>query len=284
MKKILGLAVAAMMVMAMVGAGTWAFFSDTETTTANILSAGTMDLQIGGGGVIHGSVSDVAPGDGEPTNPVSASVTLTKAGTVAGELDIDFDTSVTNVAGAGGTQYEGGSGELGAQLLIALYMDIDQSGTWNTGDITLKSDSTKSSFATTITGTADSGSTTTLVHSTLTQADDFFNGMILEITSGTGSGQARLITDFVQSSNTVTVTDAFSVALDNTSVYSITNLQWDAVDDFQSASWDDIYTGNMGAVDDFFVLYRVPTSVGNDIQGDSVNFTIDFVLEQPAAD
>ena len=35
MKKILGLAVAALLVMGLVGGGTWAYFSDTETSTGN---------------------------------------------------------------------------------------------------------------------------------------------------------------------------------------------------------------------------------------------------------
>ncbi len=44
MRKILGLTVAAVLVMGLVGGGTWAYFSDTESVTTNILSAGTIDL------------------------------------------------------------------------------------------------------------------------------------------------------------------------------------------------------------------------------------------------
>ncbi|NLE08228.1 MAG: hypothetical protein GX631_03110, partial [Dehalococcoidales bacterium] len=44
MKKILGLSVAALMVMGLVGGGTWAYFSDTEESTGNIFTAGTLDL------------------------------------------------------------------------------------------------------------------------------------------------------------------------------------------------------------------------------------------------
>ncbi|UCC16695.1 MAG: hypothetical protein JSU58_10080 [Dehalococcoidales bacterium] len=46
MKKILGLTVAAFLVMGLVGGGTWAYFSDTEETTGNIFSAGTLDLGV----------------------------------------------------------------------------------------------------------------------------------------------------------------------------------------------------------------------------------------------
>jgi|GEM_PF-2699322 len=44
MKKILGLLIAALLIIAMVGGGTWAYFSDTETSTSNTLIAGTLDL------------------------------------------------------------------------------------------------------------------------------------------------------------------------------------------------------------------------------------------------
>ncbi|MFC1947702.1 TasA family protein [Chloroflexota bacterium] len=46
MKKILGLTVAAVLVIGLVGGGTWAYFSDTEETTGNIFSAGTLDLGV----------------------------------------------------------------------------------------------------------------------------------------------------------------------------------------------------------------------------------------------
>lgn len=45
MKKILGTAIAAFLILAIVGGGTWAYFSDPETSTGNILSAGTLDLK-----------------------------------------------------------------------------------------------------------------------------------------------------------------------------------------------------------------------------------------------
>jgi spore coat-associated protein N len=44
MKKILGLTIAAVLVMGLVGGGTWAYFSDTETIGDNEFLAGTLDL------------------------------------------------------------------------------------------------------------------------------------------------------------------------------------------------------------------------------------------------
>ncbi len=137
MKKILGLTIAALLVMALVGGGTWAYFSDPEYSSGNMLTAGTLDLTLDGGNadieVIEASVSNVAPGDSN-----SEYVTLAAAGTLAGELDILFSV-ITNVNGSGGTEYElAGSGELGANATIAVWIDVDESGTWNTGDIELE--------------------------------------------------------------------------------------------------------------------------------------------------
>ena len=72
-------------------------------------------------------------------------------------------------------------------------------------------------------GTADSGSETTLVDADLVPGNDWWNGCWLHIISGTNAGEWRIITDSEASSNTVTVSPAFPVAIDNTSVYEIRN-------------------------------------------------------------
>jgi len=112
MKKILGLTVAALLVMALVGGGTWAYFSDVETSTGNTLTAGTMNLTVDvsdGGGAITGTVipeidgvnefitfpTDLAPGDSG-----SVTFTATGAGNVAGTLTIT-STVTTTENGAG---------------------------------------------------------------------------------------------------------------------------------------------------------------------------------------
>jgi predicted ribosomally synthesized peptide with SipW-like signal peptide len=70
MKKILGLTVAAFLVIGLVGGGTWAYFSDTEESTGNVFSSSTLDLGVANSGGTNptGSVSatfgaaDLAPG------------------------------------------------------------------------------------------------------------------------------------------------------------------------------------------------------------------------------
>ena len=206
MKKILGLTIAAFLVMALVGGGTWAYFSDPETSTDNSLTAGTLDLNINGGNtaVTTFSATNVAPGDSG-----SGSSVLANVGSLSGELDISF-SAITNTPGAGGTEYEGGSGELGGEAEIAVYIDVDQSGDWSSGDIGLKSDSTTYSHP--------------------------------------------------------------------------TALNYATIDSYGSDSWDAVETMAAPASDNFTILWRVPTTAGNDIQGDSVSFDVTFILEQAEAD
>jgi spore coat-associated protein N len=206
MKKIIGLTIMALLIIGLVGGGTYAWFSDTEVSEDNILTAGTLDLNIEGGDdpVTTFDVGDVAPGDSGSGNS-----TLTNAGSMPGELDIST-SAVNNTPGAIG-EYQGGSGELGANARIAMYLDVDQSGGATAGDIGLKSD-----------------------------------GTTYDPTGG---------------------------------------FDYDEIDDYASLSWDAVLASMaISAADDFIVLWQVPTSAGNDIQGDSVSFDITFTLEQPEVD
>lgn len=56
-------------------------------------------------------------------------------------------------------------------------------------------------------GTADSGSTTTIVDTTRLEPDDYFNGWVATIVSGTGKGSYATVTDYVKSTGTITVAD-----------------------------------------------------------------------------
>jgi spore coat-associated protein N len=144
MKKIVGLSIAVLLIIGLVGGATYAYFSDTESSTDNTLTAGTLDLNIDGGdvAVTTFTASDVAPGSSG-----SGSSILANVGSITGELDIDT-SAVTNTPGGGGTEFEGGSGELGASAQIAMYIDVDQSGGWNAGDVGLQSTGVTYSFPT----------------------------------------------------------------------------------------------------------------------------------------
>ena len=89
MKKILGLTIAALMVIGMVGGGTYAYFSDVETSASNILTAGTLDLKTNDADGVTATLdaTNMAPADIEGP----ATVTLKNAGSLDGaSLDIDI--------------------------------------------------------------------------------------------------------------------------------------------------------------------------------------------------
>ena len=71
-------------------------------------------------------------------------------------------------------------------------------------------------------GTATSASSTTLVDTVeRKESNDYWSGGTVEILSGTGIGQTREITDFVQSTATVTVNPDWATTPDTTSVYML---------------------------------------------------------------
>ena len=210
MKKILGLTIAALLVIGTVSGGTWAYFTDTEQSVNNSLTAGTLDLNIDGGdiAVTTFSASAVVPDDSG-----SGSSTLSNVGSMDGELDITFST-ITNIGGSGGTQYEDGVGNLGASAEITVYLDINQNGSFDAGDIELNT----------------------------TGANPYANP-------------------------------------------GNTTLDYAIINNYGSVSYDAVVASMAtGAADDFRVLWRVPDTAVNNIQGDSVSFDVTFVLAQAAAD
>jgi predicted ribosomally synthesized peptide with SipW-like signal peptide len=137
MKKIIGLTVAALMVMGLVGGGTWAYFSDTETSSGNILTAGTLDLNIDGGDsdikIVDTSVSNIYPGISTSNYTV-----LSNAGTLGGELDITFSAISNNSAST--SEYGDGSDNISnnSDITFTVWIDVNEDGTWNSGDIELE--------------------------------------------------------------------------------------------------------------------------------------------------
>jgi len=72
-----------------------------------------------------------------------------------------------------------------------------------------------------LTGTAQAGAATSITLTASASAtNDRYNDYTISITGGTGSGQSKVITDYVGATKVATVS-AWSVNPDNTSVYSI---------------------------------------------------------------
>ena len=95
MKKIIGLSIAALLIIGIVGVGTFAYFSDTATSTGNTWTAGTLVLSesttgtavaanmVGAGPSINGSVQF---GLVKPGSSGTITWTLSNTGNVAGTL------------------------------------------------------------------------------------------------------------------------------------------------------------------------------------------------------
>jgi hypothetical protein len=73
----------------------------------------------------------------------------------------------------------------------------------------------------TLAGTAAAGSATTITLTGGVATDNYYNGQVVQIDSGTGVGQARTILSYVGSTTVATVTRDWAVAPDGTSVYSV---------------------------------------------------------------
>lgn len=96
------------------------------------------------------------------------------------------------------------------------------------GNITLTTTSSKHD-----TGTAQAGSSTTItLKSASSGTDDYYNGLYITITGGTGVGQIRLIEDYVGSTKVATVDRAWTVTPNNTSTYSITSWTTESVNQY----------------------------------------------------
>jgi len=89
MKKILGLTIAFLLLIGMTGIGTWAYFSDVETSTGNQMTAGTLDLKTDDVDGVSQTLfaTNMAPGD--TVGPET--ITLKNTGSVDGlTLDLAF--------------------------------------------------------------------------------------------------------------------------------------------------------------------------------------------------
>lgn len=116
------------------GAGTFAAFSDTETSTGE-LTAGTLDLSQDNS--LSFTTSEIKPGDSG-----SDFVTLEGTGSVDGNLSISV-TSVTSNESDGNSD----SGNLDDQVELQLWIDEDQSSDVNGSDIGLNADGSFTSDA-----------------------------------------------------------------------------------------------------------------------------------------
>ncbi len=101
MKKILIALMAIMVTIGLAGLGTFAYFTDTAESEANILEAGELAIEVGQEGAAYWNIENIKPGD-----EFSGSVLLTNTGTlpisnIMGQLEIVSDVT-PNRGEAGG--------------------------------------------------------------------------------------------------------------------------------------------------------------------------------------
>ena len=115
MKKIIGLILASLLIVGIVGSGTWAFLSDSEASQNNTLTAGILDLQVGAADPCTESISlgtQIVPGD----SGNAADWTTTNLGSISGTATEDLEqisltatgNLVTEGALTGFYEYEAG--------------------------------------------------------------------------------------------------------------------------------------------------------------------------------
>lgn len=129
-RKIAMLAIAAMFAVALVGGGVYAYFNDTETSTGNQFTAGSLDLVLGGSGSTSMSFSDLAPGSSG-----ASSMMISNDGSIAGALSL----TVQNMVDDEGIGWEpetntAAPGDLSANVDIAVFIDADGDGVQDAGE------------------------------------------------------------------------------------------------------------------------------------------------------
>ncbi|MHB1455192.1 MAG: TasA family protein [Saccharofermentanales bacterium] len=123
--------------ISMVVGGSFAYFSDSETSIGNTFTAGTLDLKINDGdvNVVAFNVTNMAP-DAQPVR----SYKLGNAGSIGGYLNITAVAVANLENGIIEPEESAGDitdplGELGNVVNIRLYFDNDADGYFSTGDV-----------------------------------------------------------------------------------------------------------------------------------------------------
>ena len=137
-RKILASIVVIALMASALGIGTYAVFSDTETSVGNSFTAGTLDLKINGvdTNVVAFTVSNMRPGN-QPKN----SFVLSNVGSLNGILDISTvvlsdaeNGRIEPEIEAGDTTDDAGAGELSAVVNLRLFVDTNKDGWISAGE------------------------------------------------------------------------------------------------------------------------------------------------------
>ncbi|GAH38720.1 unnamed protein product [marine sediment metagenome] len=129
MKKVLFSVIAILLAIGVVGGGAFAVFSDVETVEVGDISAGTLDLTVGGENPCteHITISNIAPGW-----EARFYFELKNTGSLPGKLSVEISEIINKENGrgypeldAGDITYGGLEGELGANLEVWFFSMLD---------------------------------------------------------------------------------------------------------------------------------------------------------------
>jgi len=133
-KKILVSMILVGLVAALAGAGLYAYFSDTEKSTGNTFTAGTLNLKVGDQDPTTWkiTVSNMYPGQ-----TGSTSVVVANTGSLNGKLSISFSSLVDDENGITEPESELSddetSGELAENLKLEIFIDENGNGMYDSG-------------------------------------------------------------------------------------------------------------------------------------------------------
>lgn len=145
MKRILISLMTIALVGALIGGGVYAYFSDIETSTGNIFTAGTLNLKVSDDDPLtaHFEVTDTYGGESGSDDWL-----LKNDGSIAGSLDITFSNIVDAENGVnepeeadpgedGTVAVPGIDGELAEVLALVIYIDENNNDVYDAGTDTL---------------------------------------------------------------------------------------------------------------------------------------------------
>jgi predicted ribosomally synthesized peptide with SipW-like signal peptide len=147
-KILLSLSVIAAVAAIAIG-GTVAYLTDTETSQGNTFIAGTLNLKVGDDDPTSVKIELPNMKPGETGN--AANWLVKNTGSIAGKLTIAVGAITNNENECkepeGDNTCDTTEGELGANLKVAFWMDVDKDGSWSSGDYYLTSGGNKVSWA-----------------------------------------------------------------------------------------------------------------------------------------
>ena len=142
MRKIVGLTIAALLVIGLAGVGTWAYFSDTESAAGNTIAAGTLDLSVNSENPLTTTFTLTGADDVYPGGSGTIEWDLDNVGDMDGYLDIAFSNLVDteNTVQEPETGDDAVSGELAEVLNLEIFIDEDDDNTYDGGETLIHDD------------------------------------------------------------------------------------------------------------------------------------------------